>query len=231
VAFATALFLVVTLDAPPGTPSIPEARPDAPSPREVAVLEELLDWVRGGPRTARFQAFDVDDLATTIRARPRSFDLFRSYAEESQREERLLELPYGRLIRRAAQRYDLDGLLVASVIEAESGFDPLAVSPDGALGLMQVMPETASLFGVSDAREPAVNIEVGTRYLRWLLREFGGDLELALAAYNAGPGNVARFDGVPPFSETRRYVDRVLSLYVDHHQQLWQSSGATSFLF
>ncbi len=108
-----------------------------------------------------------------------------------------------------AQRYGLDTDLVLRVIQAESGGNPNAVSPKGAIGLMQLMPETARALGISDPFDPAQNIEGGVRYLRHLIDQFG-DIRLALAAYNAGPGNVRRYGGIPPFPETQRYVERVL---------------------
>lgn len=109
-----------------------------------------------------------------------------------------------------AARYNLDTELVLRVIEAESGGNPRAVSPKGAMGLMQLMPETARALGVSDPFDPVQNIEGGVRYLSHLLQRFGGDLRLALAAYNAGPGRVQQYGGVPPFPETQRYLERIL---------------------
>ncbi len=108
-----------------------------------------------------------------------------------------------------AQKYGFDTELILRIIEAESGGNPNAISPKGALGLMQLMPATARALGISNPFDPVQNIEGGVRYLRHLLDRFG-DLRLALAAYNAGPGNVQRYGGVPPFPETQRYLARIL---------------------
>ena len=113
----------------------------------------------------------------------------------------------------AASRHDLDPALVAAVIWAESSGDPEAVSEKGAQGLMQLMPATAEELGVVDALDPEENVEGGTRYLRQMLDAHGGDLPLALAAYNAGPEAVKRHGGVPPYRETQAYVRRVLRMY------------------
>jgi soluble lytic murein transglycosylase-like protein len=117
------------------------------------------------------------------------------------------------LIRRAAHAYGLSPAMIKAVIHAESSFDPHAVSHRGARGLMQLMPVTAGEMGVSDPFNPWQNISGGTRYLQRLVRRFDGDLNLTLAAYNAGPGTVERFNGLPPYKVTRRYVKRVLELY------------------
>ena len=114
------------------------------------------------------------------------------------------------LVNTASARYHLDPDLVNSVIHAESGFDANAVSRKGAQGLMQLMPETASQLGVSDALDPGANVEGGTRYLRALLEHYNFDLVKALAAYNAGPERVDQYRGVPPYSETRAYVARIV---------------------
>jgi len=108
-----------------------------------------------------------------------------------------------------AARYQLDPELILRMIEAESGGNPRAVSPKGAMGLMQLMPETARALGVNDPFDPVQNIEGGVRYLHHLLQRFG-DLRLALAAYNAGPGRVQQYGGVPPYPETLRYLERIL---------------------
>lgn len=115
----------------------------------------------------------------------------------------------GKLIRAAAEEASLDPALVAAVAAVESGFNPRAVSPAGAVGVMQLMPGTAAELGVSDPFDPAQNVRAGARYLRNLLDRFG-KLELALAAYNAGPGAVERYGGIPPYRETVEYVKKVL---------------------
>ncbi len=123
------------------------------------------------------------------------------------------------LIARQARRHGVDAALVKAVVAAESAFEPDAVSPKGALGLMQVIPETAERYGVADDRkrtvaqkllDPAINVDVGTRYLRDLLALFADDVALALAAYNAGENTVLKYDRkVPPFPETREFVSLV----------------------
>jgi soluble lytic murein transglycosylase-like protein len=130
----------------------------------------------------------------------------------------LSRVPYGEAILQVASRHQIDGFLIAALIEVESAFTPSAVSPRGAVGLMQVMPDTGLDFGVEDLTDPQHNLEVGTRYLGQLLDFFAGDVELALAAYNAGPATVLRYRGVPPYRETREYVERVLQTYVGHHR-------------
>jgi len=117
------------------------------------------------------------------------------------------------LIEPAAARHGLDSRLVAAVIWVESSGDPNAVSRKGAQGLMQLMPETARQLGVTDALDPNENVLGGAQYLKRQLDDHDGDLSLALAAYNAGPGAVARYGGVPPYPETQKYVRRVLDLY------------------
>jgi len=116
-------------------------------------------------------------------------------------------------VRDLAPRYALDPQLVLAVIAVESNFDPRAESPKKARGLMQLMPETARRFGVSDPFDPAGNLMGGMQYLRWLLSHFRGDVRLALAGYNAGEGAVERHGGVPPFAETQAYVRRIAALY------------------
>lgn len=124
--------------------------------------------------------------------------------------------PFDAIIVQEAQHRNLDPLLVKSVIWVESCFDPRAVSRVGAHGLMQLMPATAAELGVTDRFDPAQNIRGGVTYLARMLERFGQNLDLALAAYNAGPGAVERYNGIPPFRETQDYVRRVNSHYELH---------------
>jgi hypothetical protein len=122
---------------------------------------------------------------------------------------KLLDVPYANFISDSARAHGVAPELVASVIAVESNFNPNAVSWRSARGLMQLMPETAARFGVKQVFDPAQNIEAGTRYLKELLLRYNGDLNLTLAAYNAGPDRVEQYRAVPPYRETRDYVRRV----------------------
>ncbi|WP_087543363.1 lytic transglycosylase domain-containing protein [Acinetobacter sp. WCHA29] len=129
---------------------------------------------------------------------------------------------FDQMIRQAAQQHGVSEGLIKAVMHTESGFNINARSPVGAQGLMQLMPATARRFNVSNAYDPQQNIFGGARYLSWLLKRFNGDTRLAIAAYNAGEGNVDKYGGIPPFRETQDYVRRVTSRF----QNLY-SSGLT----
>ena len=122
---------------------------------------------------------------------------------------KLLDVPYANFISESARLHGVVPELVASVIAVESNFNPNAVSWRSARGLMQLMPQTAARFGVKQIFDPRQNIEAGTRYLKELLLRYNGDLELTLAAYNAGPDRVEQYRSIPPYRETRDYVRRV----------------------
>jgi len=127
-------------------------------------------------------------------------------------------VPFGKLIRESAAKNGVDDALVSSVISAESNFNPRAVSRRNAQGLMQLVPGTAARYSVSNAFDPGQNIEAGTRYLRDLLAKYNGDMQQALAAYNAGPGRVQQYGGIPPYAETQAYVKRVTKKYTQTKQ-------------
>ena len=131
---------------------------------------------------------------------------------------------YDDLIRSASGRYSIDGDLIRAVIKTESDFNSTARSNKGAMGLMQLMPETARLHDVVNAYDPVDNIEGGVRHLRLLLDRYQGNLELSLAAYNAGIKAVEKFGGIPPFTETKEYIRRVLQNY-----QTYRSNGLQFF--
>jgi len=120
---------------------------------------------------------------------------------------------YQLLILEAAYRYKVEPAIIKAIIMAESGFNPKAVSRVGARGLMQLMPRTARSLGVEDSFKPAHNIDAGVRYFKQLLDKFDGDIELALAGYNAGSFNVRKYGGIPPFKETKFYIHKVLRYY------------------
>jgi soluble lytic murein transglycosylase-like protein len=124
-----------------------------------------------------------------------------------------------RLVSVNANAWGVDPALVKAIIANESGFDANATSKTGAQGLMQLEPGTAKDLGVTDAYDPAQNISGGTRYIRGLLDRFHGDMRLAVAAYNAGPGAVMKYNGVPPYAETQSYVENVLGAYQKYKSQ------------
>ncbi len=135
---------------------------------------------------------------------------------------------YAPMIEQAAARYGIDPSILYGLIEQESGFDPSATSSAGAQGLTQLMPSTAASLGVAEPLDPAQSIEGGARYLSGLLRQFGGNTADALAAYNAGPGAVEQYGGVPPYPETQQYVTKVLG-YAASYSQSGQDAGALPY--
>jgi soluble lytic murein transglycosylase-like protein len=117
---------------------------------------------------------------------------------------------FNQIIDSTSKKYNINSAIIKAVIKAESNFDPSVVSSAGAMGLMQLMPDTALSLGVVEPFDPMENIEGGVKYLKDMLNKFGGNLELALAAYNAGPGNVTKYGGIPPFQETQNYVAKIM---------------------
>lgn len=140
--------------------------------------------------------------------------------ESIRREFFAASMPYGKLIHEKAEKYDVDPLLVAAVIEQESRFNRRAKSPVGAKGLMQLMPRTGRWMGAKDFYDAEQNVDAGVKYIKYLNKRFNGNVKLTIAAYNGGEGNVKRYGGVPPFRETRTYVKKVMKNYDKRTRQL-----------
>jgi soluble lytic murein transglycosylase-like protein len=135
-----------------------------------------------------------------------------------------ISIPFGTLIHEKSSKYDVDPALVAAVIETESSFQTDARSGMGARGLMQLMPGTGRWLGAKNLNDPGQNIEAGAKYLSYLSKRFDGNLRKTIAAYNAGEAAVDRYDGIPPYRETRNYVARVLSRYRERKSQMGAAS-------
>jgi soluble lytic murein transglycosylase-like protein len=205
---AAALFLALSFASTPSDPA-PSDPNMTPPP---AGTQELASFLVAGTGTAsdgRFHAFRTADLATSDPApEPRRLSLLDPGADDLEARRRFLHrLPYGTAIAAAAERHHVDGLLLAAIVEVESDFSASAVSPQG--------------YGVEgDLLDPYVNVDVGSRYVGGLLKDYKGDLQMALAAYNAGPGVVDRYKGVPPYAETRSFVRDVLAQYAAYNRKL-----------
>jgi soluble lytic murein transglycosylase-like protein len=155
--------------------------------------------------------------AEIFKAAGKSFSTFkysstRFHSKDSYAKRAKLSPDFDKYIRDASKEFGVDRSLIRAVIHAESGFNPKAVSPKGALGLMQLMPGTARRHGVRRAFEPKENIRGGTKHLAWLIKRFRGNLIYSIAAYNAGEGAVDQHKGIPPYTETQKYVQKVLAL-------------------
>lgn len=172
----------------------------------------MLSWIFVTVPCADIYTYVNEDGVTLFTNIPRDTS-FRKVLTDSRRVDRATSFRYSDIISSKSSKYNIDSSLIEAIISVESNWKPSAVSQKGAVGLMQLMPSTISDMRVRDPYDPEENIEGGTRYFRLLLDRFNGDLELALAAYNAGPGRVEQYGGIPPISETRKYVRQVLALH------------------
>ncbi|MEA2600830.1 MAG: hypothetical protein QOF89_1822 [Acidobacteriota bacterium] len=229
---ATVLFLIASFSSTPSDTSIPALHQRPTADADAPQLQDMAHWMATGDGSAPsgFHAFRPESLDGA--AGPRRLGLFQTgpdrAAQLESRRRFLNGMPYGSAISLAAERHKVDGLLLAAVVAIESGFTSHAVSPRGALGLMQVTPEIGEAYGAQDLFDPYVNVDVGSRYLGSLLKDYDGDLERALAAYNAGPAAVARYRGMPPYAETRSYVREVMERYAQYTRKAEKTSAASA---
>src|SRR5712692_1962629 len=205
-------------------------QPPQPSPQPVTgqiagdlqTAKQIADQVAGGVTSAITTVADaaakapVEIAQKVVEAPQKVADV----AEQVKENFFKTKVPFGSIIYSEARKNDLPPELVAAVVNTESKFQPTARSGAGAIGLMQLVPRTGRWLGARDLTNPAQNIMAGTKYLKYLTERFGGDQQKAIAAYNAGEGNVRRFGGVPPFRETRNYVQRVRSFQQDLGERL-----------
>ena len=225
---ATALFVAFSFESTPSDPATPD-----PSERPVrdpaADTRDIANFLVAGASSrqydGRFHTFRPGDLGAlglgnSTPAAPRQLSLLEPGADPEMERRFLRRMPYGKAIAVAAERHHVDALLLAAIVAVESGFSARAISPQGARGLMQIIPDVAADYGIEgDLLDPVVNVEVGSRFVSGLLKDYKGDVERALAAYNAGPGVVDRYKGVPPYPETRGYVREVLAQYKEYHRK------------
>jgi soluble lytic murein transglycosylase-like protein len=227
-ALAAVLFVAVSLESTPSVPA-PTSPYQYPPRDEKAITQDLTHFLASGAGLGdgSFHAFRSSDLPilrvpgvpgmkpeAAPKPEPRRLSLLDPGANLEAERRFLHRLPYGTAIAMAAERHRVDPLLLAAIVSVESSFSPSAISSQGAMGLMQVVPDLAQDYGVTgDLLDPYVNTDVGSRYVRSLLKDYDGDIERVLAAYNAGPGVVDRYKGVPPYRETRQFIREVLSRY------------------
>jgi len=156
---------------------------------------------------------------------------YKKIISSRQRHKSTIPSHYNKIIHSKSRKYNVEPSLVKAVIKIESDGNSAAVSRKGAMGLMQLMPSTAKEMNVKNPFNPEENIEGGTRYLRYLLDKFNGDLTLALAAYNAGPKTIEKFGGMPPIQETRQYVRQILSIYSGNNSSHEMSTPIYKIIF
>jgi soluble lytic murein transglycosylase-like protein len=187
------------------TPQAQISNPSPPAADDVGALEQNFSDLIAG-LTKQFAALEKTFMQAVS-------DLAKSERKPATPAEPARPTKFAGAIADAARRHELDPALLTAVVGQESGFRQRAISGAGAMGLMQLMPETARELGVRDPFDPAQNLDGGAKYLRGLIDRYHGHLDLALAAYNAGPGAVDRYGGVPPYRETQSYVANILASY------------------
>ncbi len=214
------ILLLSAIALPPMASASPQRDPGTPAKGKVAQPE----WKRGAlardkagrlivdPTSRRLDAHDPERFAF-LKDYPTSVGLSCNGRKASGHLDTKAPAHVKSIVHELAPKYDLDPRLVLAVIAVESNFQASAVSPKNAQGLMQLIPDTAKRFGVRDPFNPSENIRGGMLYLRWLLKTFNGDVALALAGYNAGEKAVEKHKGVPPYNETRQYIQKIHQLY------------------
>jgi len=213
------LTVACTIDKPAVRVAVP--LPELVTPRQPQLLTLLA---APEPVQQRVEAGAVDEEAEiaaasgdeAVQTAPESIAMASSAPDGALPKE---SIPYHGIIIQVAGRYEVDPHLVRAIIFAESGFNPKAKSKKGARGLMQLMPSTAKALGVQNIYDPHENIDGGVRYFRSLLDRFDGDVQLALAAYNAGSRHVRNYEGIPPFKATRHYIKKVLKFHEKYKMQ------------
>ncbi len=223
---ACLMFVAFSFETTPSDPATPDPHQMTPLQDEATRQQDIAHFFVAGAgggdeRFHTFRSGDLDGLgAFSGGSGSRQLSLLDPGADPEVARRFLHQMPYGLTIARAAARHHVDALLLAAIVATESGFSAHAVSPQGARGLMQVIPEVAQDYGIEgDLLDPAVNLEVGSRFVSGLLKDYKGDVQRALAAYNAGPGVVDRYRGVPPYPETRGYVRDVLAQYEEYQRK------------
>jgi len=186
--------------------------------KDLRAAESIARQVAGGVEGAieGVESATLDPLQT-IAETPRKLSLITEKVREDFFHQ---EVPFGSIIYKEAKKHNVRPELVAAVVQAESRFKPTARSGAGAVGLMQLVPRTGKWMGARDLTNPAQNIAAGTKYLKYLSERFDGNETKIIAAYNAGEGNVKRFNGIPPFRETRNYVEKVRNYEQDYHSRV-----------